>query len=133
MGMNDRVLAGGVFNMMHPGHVHFLKMAKSLGGYLVVVVAADSRVVRRKHLIRTAPERAKLLRELPFVDSVVIGDERDMSKVVTEEKPDIVAIGYDQNIEEVKGILRKAHSKAKIVRIEQLKGYSTQKIMGQEK
>jgi len=132
MGMNDRVLAGGVFNMVHPGHIHFLEKAKSLGGYLVVVVAADSRVASRKQLLRTAGERAKLLRELPFVDKVVIGDDRDMSAVVAKEKPDIVALGYDQDIEEVKGILRKAHSAAKIVRIQQLKGYSTKKLTGEE-
>jgi len=126
-----RVLAGGVFNIIHPGHVHFLEKAKKLGDELVVVVASDRTALKsNKKLIFPADIRAKMVRNLKFVDKVVIGDESDMMKVVKEEEPEVIALGYDQSEEEITKMLRDAGISPMIVKIGELKGYSTKKITG---
>lgn len=129
-----KVLAGGAFNIIHPGHIYFLKEASKLGSRLVVVIASDRTVLRnKKRLIFPARERAERVGVLSFVDKVIVGDEEDMMKVVAEEKPDIIAVGYDQDENAIKKMLAQAGLDRKIVRVEKLKGYSTKKITEGEK
>jgi cytidyltransferase-related domain len=92
------VLAGGVFDIIHPGHVYFLKKAKELGDVLVVVVARDVNVVRFKGVKPMHSEnlRAELVGAIRYVDVSILGDENDLMKTVERVKPDIVALGYDQ-------------------------------------
>ena len=124
-----KVLAGGAFNIVHPGHIHFLEEAKKLGKFLVVVVASDKRVLKnRKKLLRPARERSERINVLSFVDKVVIGDDIDMSRVIREEKPAVIAIGYDQDEKMVRDLIVMAGVGCEVVRIEKLKGYSTKKI-----
>jgi FAD synthetase len=124
-----KVLAGGTFNIIHPGHLLFLEKAKSLGDYLVVVVANDKTVARqKKFLVMSAESRKKVIESLRIVDKAVIGDEKDFMKVVLKERPDIIALGYDQEL----GSLEKQIESVgiKIVRIKsRLKGYKTEKIL----
>jgi FAD synthetase len=95
-----KVLAGGAFNLIHPGHILFLRKARELGDFLVVVVASDKTVLRNKgYLLMPAEARKKVLEGLRMVDNVVIGDEKDFFKAVEREKPDIIALGYDQALE----------------------------------
>jgi cytidyltransferase-like protein len=125
------VMAGGTFNLVHPGHRHFLIKARELGDELVVVVANDKTVRRAsKQLLFPARIRAAMVRSLDFVSRAVIGDARDMMKVVREEKPDIIAMGYDQDVGAMKLQLKRAGIRCKVVRIGKLKGYSTKKITG---
>ncbi len=129
-----KVLAGGAFNILHPGHIHFLREAKALGDSLIVVIASDKTVTKNKdRLLFPARERGERVDALSFVDNVVTGDENDMSIVVREIKPDIVAIGYDQDEKSTRKILDKAGTDCRIVRIGKLKEYSTKKIMGEKK
>ena len=129
-----KVLAGGAFNIIHPGHIYFLKEASKLGGRLVVVIASDRTVLRnKKRLLFPARERAERVDVLSFVDRVIVGDDDDMMKVVAEEKPDIIAVGYDQDENAIKKMLAQAGPDREIVRIEKLKGYSTKKITEGEK
>ena len=124
-----KILAGGAFNMLHPGHIHFLEESKRHGDQLVVVVASDKTVLKnKKKLLHSAKERAERIGVLSFVDRVVIGDDNDMSRVVREVRPDTIALGYDQDEKMVKDLLAMAGIECKIVRIEKLKGYSTKKI-----
>jgi FAD synthetase len=98
-----RVMASGVFDIIHLGHLHYLEESKRLGDELVVVVATDSTVRRRKHEPIT-PEsmRLELVSALKPVDMAVLGKESgDMFKVVEELKPDVITIGYDQPFEPV--------------------------------
>jgi len=126
-----KVLAGGVFNIIHPGHVHFLRRAKELGGELVVVVASDRTVLKnRKRLLFPAKVRAETARSVVYVDRVVIGDEKDHMKIVKKERPDIIAIGYDQDYDAIKHELVSAGIRCELRRIPRLKDYSTKKIMG---
>jgi len=98
-----RVMASGVFDIIHLGHLHYLEESKRLGDELVVVVATDNTVRRRKHEPIT-PEsmRLELVAAMKPVDRAILGKESgDMFKVVEELKPDIITVGYDQPFEPV--------------------------------
>ena len=126
-----KVMAGGVFNIIHPGHVYFLKMAKKLGDELVVVVASDSTVLKNgKRLLFPAGARAEIVSSLKAVDRAIIGDEKDHMKIVKSERPDIIALGYDQDENWIEKSLRKENIRCRIVKVGKLKGYSTKKITG---
>lgn len=133
--MVKKVLVGGVFNIIHAGHVFFLKKAKALGDYLVVVVANNKTARRtKKYAIVDHKIRKKNIEKLGIADKVVIGDESDFMKVVRKEKPDIIVLGHDQKMseDEISEMLKKAgiKHKLKISRIkENLKGYKTSKII----
>jgi 8-oxo-dGTP diphosphatase len=126
-----KVLVGGTFNIVHPGHVYFLLKARELGDELVVVVANDKTVLKnKKQLLFPAKVRAGMVKSLDFVDRVVIGDELDMMKVVRLERPDIIAMGYDQDDAAIKRQVQLAGFKCRVVKLGKLKGYSTKKITG---
>ena len=92
------VLAGGVFDIIHPGHIHTLNAAKALGGVLVVAIATDKTAEKMKK--RTPLHNQELRRELvsclSMVDRTVIGHEDDIFETVRDIKPDIIVLGYDQ-------------------------------------
>lgn len=92
------VFIGGGFELIHYGHVHTLSKAKSLGDVLVVSVARDSRIRRRKNRepLVGESERVELLSALRDVDAAVLGVEGDIYETLEKVKPDIVALGYDQ-------------------------------------
>ena len=92
------VLAGGVFDIIHPGHIHTLNAAKALGDVLVVVIATDKTAQKMKK--RSPSHNQELRRELvsclSMVDVVIIGDEEDIFETVKLVKPNLIALGYDQ-------------------------------------
>ncbi|MGY5143229.1 MAG: adenylyltransferase/cytidyltransferase family protein [Candidatus Nitrosopumilus sp. bin_32a] len=92
------VLAGGVFDIIHPGHIHTLNAAKELGDVLVVVVATDNTAVRMKKRrpLHAQEQRQELVNSLSMVDLCLIGQEDDIFKTVNHVKPQIIALGYDQ-------------------------------------
>lgn len=92
------VLAGGVFDIIHPGHIHTLNAAKKLGDVLVVVVATDNTAVKMKKRkpIHTQEQRQELVNSLIMVDLCLIGQEDNIFKTVNHVKPQIIALGYDQ-------------------------------------
>ena len=115
-----RVMASGVFDLLHPGHLYYLKEAKKLGDELVVVVATDNTVRKRKHEPITPQEmRLEMVEALKPVDRAVLGHEDDMFKTVEELKPDIIALGYDQDFDEkwLEEELKKRGMDIKVVRI----------------
>jgi FAD synthetase len=97
------VLATGVFDLLHLGHLRFLEESKKKGGpgsELVVVVARDKTVRRRKGRGPIIPEeqRRELVAALRVVDKAILGrEEIDLLGILKEIKPDIVCVGYDQN------------------------------------
>jgi len=108
-----RVLAGGVFDLFHEGHEHFLSEAKKLGDELVVVVASDKNAERAT---QSQVERAENVEKCSYVDCVVLGsDSLDFLRVLDAEKPDILAIGYDQELKISEEVLNKRQ--IKVVRI----------------
>ena len=92
------VLAGGVFDIIHPGHIHTLNAAKVLGDVLVVVVATDNTAVKMKkrNPIHSQEQRQELVNSLSMVDLCLIGQEDDIFKTVNLVRPEIIALGYDQ-------------------------------------
>jgi FAD synthetase len=96
------VLATGVFDLLHIGHVRFLKESKRRGGpgaRLVVVVASDRTVFLRKGRKPILPEdqRQELVGSLRVVDRAILGHENlDMLRTLKEVKPDVISVGYDQ-------------------------------------
>jgi glycerol-3-phosphate cytidylyltransferase/FAD synthetase len=92
------VLAGGVFDIIHPGHIHTLDAAKALGDVLVVVVATDntSEKMKKRKPLHTQEQRQELVNSLSMVDLCLVGQEEDIFKTVNRVRPQIIALGYDQ-------------------------------------
>lgn len=97
------VLASGVFDLLHLGHVRFLEEAKKAGGRnaeLIVIVARDSTVEKRKGAKPVMPEnqRRALVESLKVVDEALLGfEDFNMGKVIDKIKPDVIAVGHDQD------------------------------------
>ncbi len=132
-----KVMATGTFDLLHLGHIYYLKEAKKLGDKLAVVVSTDSTVRRLKHEpVNPEGIRLNLIKELEVVDEAYLGHEDDMYEIVEEIKPDIIALGYDQihNEKKISSELKKRKMKAKVIRLPEYKEGSdlegTRKIIG---
>ena len=92
------VLAGGVFDIIHPGHIHTLNAAKALGGVLVVAVATDKTAekMKKRSPLHNQELRRELVSCLSMVDKAIVGHEDDIFQTVKEVKPNIIVLGYDQ-------------------------------------
>jgi len=120
-----RVLASGVFDLLHPGHLYYLTEAKEAGGEgaeLIVVVASDqtARLQKGRDPILSENERLALVRALKPVDRAVLGyNEVDMGRIIRELQPDLIALGHDQDAveERLKRIMEQEGLKVEIVRI----------------
>src|SRR3984885_905234 len=98
------VLANGNFDLLHVGHVRYLRGAKELGGRLVVAVNSDDSVRALKgegRPLMPAEERAEIVAALADVDAVVIFPELDVRTLIREIRPDIQAKGTDYTIDSV--------------------------------
>jgi FAD synthetase len=119
------VLASGVFDLLHYGHIRFLEEAKHLVGKnskLVVIVARDKTVIRMKGRRPVIPEdqRRALVEALEVVDEALLGyEDLDLDSVIERIKPDVIAVGYDQDeIEEItRGIVEEKGLKLRIIKV----------------
>jgi len=127
------VLAGGVFDIIHPGHIHTLNSAKALGDILIVVVATDKTAQKMKKRIPLHNQklRRELVDSLLMVDLCVIGNEEDIFKTVDLVRPEIIALGYDQ-VHQEKFIIdgcRKLNLDVKVARLQSpIPEFSSSKI-----
>jgi FAD synthetase len=94
-----RVMAQGTFDILHPGHRHYLEESAALGGELVVVIARDSRVATRKNVFLDEESRRRVVEGLAAVDRAVLGSEEDLFASVAEIDPDVITLGHDQDYE----------------------------------
>ena len=121
-----RVMAVGVFDLLHAGHLHYMEQAKSLGDYLVVVVAHDDTVRKRKHEPVTGQNlRRRMVEGLKPVDEAVIGNPPDVPifDILPVVKPDVIALGYDQEHAEERireSLISRGLDLIKVVRVEGL-------------
>ena len=116
------VLAGGVFDIIHPGHIYTLNAAKELGDVLVVVVATDNTAVKMKKRrpLHSQDQRQELVNSLSMVDLCLIGQEDDIFKTVNKVRPQIIALGYDQAHQEkfITEGCKKINLDAKVARLQ---------------
>jgi len=92
------VLAGGVFDIIHPGHVHTLNAAKALADVLVVAIATDktAQKMKKRPPLHNQELRRELVSCLSMVNRTIVGHEDDIFETVRAIKPDIIVLGYDQ-------------------------------------
>jgi len=119
------VLTSGVFDLLHLGHVKYLEEAKKAGGQnaeLIVIVARDSTVERRKgkKTIVSESQRRSLVESLKVVDEAILGyEDFSIEKVIEKIKPDVIAVGHDQDGMEqtVKTHVKEKKLKIRVVKI----------------
>lgn len=111
------VLVAGTFDLLHPGHVHLLRVA-SRHGKVHVVVARDSNSKKVKGHLPVVPERQRLemVRALKLVCSASLGHEDEFDSVL-EFKPDVIVLGPDQHFQGLREKLRKHGLKTKVIRL----------------
>jgi FAD synthetase len=93
------ILVGGVFDLIHPGHIHTLKAAKAEGDVLVVIVARQStaqKIKKYRTIYHDEQLRKDLVTSLKFVDLALVGKEGTLYDTVEYVKPNVIALGYDQ-------------------------------------
>ena len=121
-----RVMAVGVFDLLHAGHLHYLEQAKSLGDDLTVIVAHDDTVRMRKHEPVTSQDlRQRMVAGLKPVDHAMVGNPPTvpMYDILPVVEPDIIALGFDQEHAETairSGLDERGFEHIKLVRVEGL-------------
>ncbi|MBI4257593.1 MAG: FAD synthase [Thaumarchaeota archaeon] len=92
------VFTGGVYDIIHPGHIHALTSSKALGDVLIVSVARDITAAKRRNAPPLNNEKARrdLVGSLKMVDAAILGSETNIFDTVAKVKPDIITLGYDQ-------------------------------------
>lgn len=126
------VFTNGVFDLLHPGHVRYLDVARSLGDALIVGVNGDASVRRNKGPARPITpehERAEMLAALASVDAVVIFDEDTPAEIVTALQPDILVKGADWAADQIVGRDTVEARGGRVVRVPVEQGYSTTTIL----
>lgn len=118
----SKVMVFGTFDIIHPGHLYLFTEAKKLGDALTVIVARDQTVleVKGRAVQNDENTRLKNIENLHIADKVILGNLADKYQVIREEKPDIIALGYDQRAF-VDSLNETLDSKTKIVRLKPFK------------
>jgi len=126
------ILANGNFDLLHVGHIRYLRGAKALGGKLVVAINSDGSVKALKgdgRPIMPAEERAEILAALADVDAVVIFQELDVRALIREIRPDIQAKGTDYTEESVPERDAVAEHGGRVAIVGDAKDHSTSEII----
>ena len=116
------VLVGGVFDILHPGHISTLKSAKSYGDILVVIIATTStatKIKKNRVIYHNEELRKEMVSALSFVDLALIGRKGTLFDSVEYVRPDIIALGYDQTHTEkyISENCKKRNIDARVIRL----------------
>jgi len=132
--MAKRVMVGGSFDIIHLGHINFLKAAKNLceNCKLIVIVSRDSTIKRIKgrEPVFSENDRLEIVKSIKYVDEAYLGnelEEKSFFDIILEIKPDIIALGYDQNINEDK-LKKWCEQKGLSIKIVRLPKFSSGRI-----
>jgi FAD synthetase len=133
---NKIVLTAGTFDLIHIGHIKFLKEAKRVGGKnskLFVILTNDENVKKLKGRkpIFNQIERKNIVGSIRFVDKVFLGDRKiDYASKIKKIKPNVIVFGYDQSeiMQKIKEIVKKERMKIKIIKLPKFSIWSTSKI-----
>jgi rfaE bifunctional protein nucleotidyltransferase chain/domain len=126
------VLGNGNFDLLHVGHVRYLRGAKALGGKLVVAINSDESVRTLKgkgRPVMPAEERAEIVAALADVDAVVIFPELDVRALIREIRPDIQAKGTDYTVDSVPERDAVAEYGGRVAIVGDAKDHSTSEIL----
>lgn len=95
-----KVMIFGTFDIIHGGHIHMFKQAREYGDYLIAVVARDVNVEKVKGIgpMHDEKERLDFVSHIDLIDKACLGDKTDVYMVIKKEKPDVIALGYDQKV-----------------------------------
>ncbi len=124
--MMTKVMAVGIFDLLHAGHLHYVEQAKSLGEELVVVIAHDETVRKQKHEPVTGQDlRRRMVEGLKPVDKAIIGNPPGVPifEILKQIDPDLIALGYDQkhSIDAIrKGLDNHGFENVEVTRVEGL-------------
>lgn len=129
-----RVMVFGTFDILHPGHIYFLRQARKLGDFLIVVLAREGNVKKIKghKPFHSEQDRKKLLESIKFVNKVVLGSKKISLQPILKYQPDVISLGYDQKVytEGLKQKLARRGFKVRIVRMKpyKVKIYQSRKL-----
>lgn len=120
-----KVMCFGTFDVLHPGHLSYFRQARKYGDHLVVVVARDrvSEKIKGRRPRFDEKTRLEKIKKLEMVDKTVLGHKKDMFKIIEEEKPDLVCLGYDQEVN--KDLIEKIKKSG--IEIKRMKAYKPKK------
>jgi FAD synthetase len=93
----NKVVAQGTFDIIHPGHVHYLTDAAAMGDELHVIIARRENVTHKEPPVLPNRQRRDVVAALEVVDEAHIGHESDIFVPIEEIDPDVIALGYDQH------------------------------------
>ena len=130
------VFTNGVFDILHPGHIRYLRQARRLGDVLVVGLNGDASVRRNKgpeRPINSQDERAEILAALEPVDAVVIFDEDTPDQIIKAVRPDVLVKGADWAEDAIVGRDTVEAHGGRVVRVPVEEGFSTSAIVGKIK
>lgn len=130
------VFTNGCFDILHIGHIRYLKKAKALGDILVVGLNSDESVKRLKGLSRPVndvSDRAEMLAELPFINYITIFGEETPAELIKTLKPDMLVKGGDWKARDIAGGRFVESHGGRVVTIPFVKGYSTTSLINRMK
>ncbi len=98
---NVKVMCFGTFDLLHVGHLDYFRQAKEHGDVLTVVIARDvTKEKESKKIVSCEHDRCELVSSLEIVDEAILGDSKDHFKVIVENQPNVIFLGYDHKINE---------------------------------
>ncbi len=130
------VFTNGCFDVLHPGHLHILKQARSLGDFLIVGLNSDESVRRLKGADRpvfSEDARKEMLLAIRYVDEVVVFAEDTPEELILEIKPDILVKGSEYSASEIVGAETVESYGGRVVRIPMMPDYSTTNLLNRLK
>jgi FAD synthetase len=120
-----RVIAQGTFDLLHPGHVHYLTDAATYGDELHAIVARRANVTHKPEPILCARQRRDMVAALEAVDEAHLGDPEDVFVPIERLDPDVIVLGYDQHHDEA-GIAEALAARGIDCRVERASGREPQ-------
>ncbi|MFW6436692.1 MAG: adenylyltransferase/cytidyltransferase family protein [Halococcoides sp.] len=94
------VVAQGTFDLLHPGHLHYLREAAAMGDALVVILARRSNVTHKPDPVVPDDQRREMVAALDPVDEAILGHEEDIFVPIERIEPSVIVLGYDQHHDE---------------------------------
>lgn len=126
------VFTNGCFDLIHPGHIHYLREARALGDLLIVAINSDQSVQRVKGPLRpilTELERAGVLAGLEMVDYVTIFDEETPQAIIAQVVPDVLVKGGDWALDQIVGRKEVEAAGGRVYSLPYIAGSSTTDII----